>query len=73
MRLIAVYLVLMITGSLVAYGLGLVVEQPHLLGCPSTSPQTMASLTVFLAAYFINLWVAWQIAVRVTQPKEMAS
>jgi hypothetical protein len=27
------------------------------------------SLVVFLAMYFITLWVAWRIAVRMTTPK----
>jgi hypothetical protein len=28
-----------------------------------------ASLPAFLALYFLFLWVAWVIAVRITQPK----
>jgi hypothetical protein len=29
----------------------------------------VASLPAFLAMYFVFLWVAWVIAVRVTQPR----
>ena len=50
MRLIAYYVILMIAGDLLAYVIGLLVEYewgPH------------ASLIVFLALYFLFLWVAW--------------
>ena len=57
MSLLIVYVALMITGDLVAYGIGLVIEQ----NIPA------ASLPSFLAMYFAFLWVAWVIAVRITQ------
>ena len=63
MRLIAYYLVFMIAGDLAAYFIGLSVEYewgPH------------ASLIVFLALYFLFLWVAWVLAVRMTKPAEAA-
>ena len=59
MSLLVVYLVLMITGDLVAYGLGRIIENHW----PS------ASLPAFLAMYFLFLWVAWLIAVKITEPK----
>jgi hypothetical protein len=59
MSLLVVYVVLMITGDLIAYLIGLVIER--------TIPG--ASLPVFLAMYFLFLWVAWIIAVRITQPR----
>jgi len=59
MFLLIVYVVLVITGNLVAYVLGLVIER-NLPG---------ASLPSFLALYFLFLWVAWVIAVRITQPR----
>ena len=59
MSLIIVYVVLMITGDFVAYLIGLVIER--------TVPA--ASLPAFLAMYFLFLWVAWVIAVRITQPR----
>jgi len=59
MSLLIVYVVLVITGDLVAYALGLVIER----NLP------VASLPSFLAMYFLFLWVAWVIAVRITQPR----
>jgi hypothetical protein len=59
MSLLIVYVVLVITGDLVAYALGLVIER----NLPA------ASLPSFLAMYFLFLWVAWVIAVRITQPR----
>jgi len=59
MSLLVVYVVLMITGDFVAYLIGLVIER----NAPA------ASLPAFLAMYFLFLWVAWVIAVRITQPR----
>jgi len=59
MSLLIVYVALMITGDLVAYAIGLVIEQNV----------RAASLPAFLAMYFVFLWVAWVIAVRITQPR----
>jgi hypothetical protein len=59
MSLLIVYGVLMITGDFVAYFIGLMIER--------TVPG--ASLPVFLAMYFLFLWVAWIVAVRITQPR----
>ena len=58
MTLLAVYLALVIVGDLIAYAIGLVVER--------TVPT--ASLPAFLALYFLILWLAWVIAVRITAP-----
>jgi hypothetical protein len=59
MALLAVYVALMIIGDVVAYFIGLGIER--------TFP--VASLPAFLAMYFVFLWIAWLIAVRVTAPK----
>ena len=59
MGLLIVYVVLMILGDIVDYVIGLAVE--HFW------PQ--ASLPVFLVLYFVSLWVAWVLAVKLTQPK----
>jgi|SRR5262245_7123518 hypothetical protein len=59
MSLLIVYVMLVIAGDFVAYFIGLAIER--------TVP--VASLPAFLAMYFLLLWVAWVIAVRVTQPK----
>jgi hypothetical protein len=61
--LIIVYTVFMILGDIADYFIGLVVEHYW--------PQ--ASLTVFLVLYFVFLWLAWLIAIRVTAPKTAAS
>ena len=54
-----VYYVIMVVGDIADYLIGLVVE--------SIWPQ--ASLVVFLALYFVFLWLAWLLAVRVTEPQ----
>ena len=59
MSLLIVYIALMIAGDFVAYLVGLAIEQK----APT------ASLPVFLAMYFLSLWVAWVIAVRITRPR----
>ena len=59
MGLLVVYLVLMIIGNFVAYGIGLVIEK----NMPA------ASLPAFLFLYFLNLAVSWFIAVKLTEPK----
>jgi len=66
MILILWYLGFVIVGDIVAYLIGLLVERewgPH------------ASLVVFLALYFLSLWVAWLLAVRVTgsSPRRQAA
>jgi hypothetical protein len=63
MSLLAVYLALMITGDVIAYLIGLVIER--------TVPA--ASLPAFLGMYFLFLWIAWVIAVRVTEPRKAAT
>ena len=56
MSLLIVYLALMITGDIAAYLIGLVIERN-------------APAAAFLAMYFVFLWVAWIIAVRITAPR----
>jgi hypothetical protein len=63
MLLLVVYLVLMIMGDLVAYGIGRVIE----------SQWPAASLPAFLAMYFLFLWVAWVIAVKITEPRHKSA
>jgi hypothetical protein len=60
MVLIAVYLALMIAGDVLAYFIGLFVEQ----NWPT------ASLPFFLALYFLFLGVSWVIAVKITEPRK---
>ena len=59
MWLILVYLVFMIIGDIADYLIGTVVERVW----------PAASLPIFLLLYFFFLWLAWVIAVRVTEPK----
>ena len=60
MQLIIYYVVFMVAGDFVDYLIGLLVERVW--------PQ--ASLISFLLFYFVSLWVAWLLAVRMTEPKE---
>ena len=62
MMLMAWYVLFMVIGDLVAYGIGLLVEYEW---------GSEASLIVFLALYFISLWVAFLLSVRATKPKEV--
>jgi integral membrane sensor domain MASE1 len=56
MRLLAVYVVFVVIGDVLAYAIGRGVEHWS----------ATASLPVFLACFFIVFWAAWRLAVRVT-------
>jgi hypothetical protein len=56
MRLIAVYVLFVLAGCLIAFGAGEVAE--------IWSEQV--SLFVFLALFFGSLWAGWKLALRVT-------
>jgi hypothetical protein len=58
--LIAYYVAFMIAGDLAAYAIGLVTELEF---------GGYVSLIVFLALYFLFLWIAWILAVWLTKPK----
>ena len=60
MLLIVYFVVFMLGGSLSAYLIGLIVERAF---------GSYTSLIVFLALYFLSLWLSWLLAVRKTQPK----
>jgi hypothetical protein len=60
MWLLIVYVALVLVGDVADYMIGLGVERMW-------GPQ--ASLVVFLALYFVFLWVAWVVAVKITQPR----
>lgn len=64
MLLIIWYLALVAAGNALAYFVGLLVERQW---------GQYPSLVVFLAIYFVTLWVAWVIAVRLTQLKKAAA
>jgi cation transporter-like permease len=58
--LIVYYVVFMIAGDIAAYVIGLVTEREF---------GGQVSLIVFLALYFLFLWVSWLLAVWMTEPK----
>lgn len=64
MALIIWFLALVAAGDALAYFAGLLVEYQW---------GSYASLIAFLAIYFVTLWVAWLIAVRLTEPKKTAA
>jgi len=59
-QLIMYYIVFMIAGDLATYFIGLIVEREF---------GSHVSLIVFLVLYFASLWIAWLLAVRMTEPK----
>jgi cation transporter-like permease len=60
--LIVYYVIFMIAGDLAAYVIGLVTEREF---------GSEVSLIVFLALYFLFLWVAWVLAVWITKPRHV--
>jgi hypothetical protein len=60
MQLLAYYIAFMILGDLAAYAVGLVTERAF---------GSQASLIVFLLLYFLFLWIAWVLAVWLSEPK----
>jgi hypothetical protein len=57
--LLIVYVGMMLVGDVADYLIGLVVERMW---------GQQVSLIVFLVLYFVFLWIAWVVAVRVTEP-----
>ena len=62
MYLLLVYVGLVIVGDVIAYFIGLAIER--------MAPG--ASLLSFLGIYFLFLYLAWVIAVRITRPRTEA-
>ena len=60
MQLLVYYIGFMILGDLGAYFIGLITERAF---------GNQASLIVFLALYFLFLWISWILAVWLTEPK----
>jgi hypothetical protein len=60
MMLIVYYVIFVIAGDLSDYLIGLIVEREF---------GSQVSLLVFLALYFVILWLAWLFAVWMTEPK----
>ncbi len=62
MTLIIYYIALIVVGTIGSILISLWIEQ--------ISPSL--SMTVFLCLYFAILWLAWLLAVRLTEPKKVA-
>lgn len=62
MWLLAIYSLLMVAGDFLDYFIGLFIERVW----------PAASLPSFLGMYFLTLWLAWVIAVRLTKPRAAA-
>jgi hypothetical protein len=59
MYLLIIYVGLVLVGDIADYLIGLFVERMW---------GDQASLVVFLALYFVFLWLAWVVAVKITEP-----
>ena len=64
MTLLIWYLGLVAAGDVLAYFVGLFVEYQW---------GSNVSMIVFLAMYFMVLWVAWVLSVWITRPRETAA
>jgi len=62
--LLIIYVGLVLVGDVADYLIGLAVERMW---------GSQASLVVFLALYFVLLWLAWVAAVKITEPRRSAS
>jgi hypothetical protein len=63
MSLLIVYVIAIMVGDLLAVGVAEIVERYS----------EKASLGVFLALYFVVFWLAWRVAVRITEPRRSVS
>jgi hypothetical protein len=64
MNLLVVYIVCVVIGQSITIGIGLAIDRLY-------SPH--ASLIVSISMYFLVFWVAWRVAVRLTEPKAESS
>jgi len=60
MGLLVTYLVCLIVGQSITIGVGLSIDRYY---------SATASLPISLFMYFAMFWVAWKVAVRITEPK----
>jgi hypothetical protein len=60
MRLLLAFIICLIIGQSLSIGLGLLVER-------YSTPYT--GLVTFIAIYFAMFWLAWRLAVRITEPR----
>jgi hypothetical protein len=64
MTLLIWYIGLVAIGDVIAYFAGLAVERQF---------GSYPSMVAFIAMYFVVLWVAWQLSVRITAPRKEAA
>jgi len=64
MWVLLIYVVLMVIGDFIDYGIGTVVSHYW---------SDTASLPIFLGCYFFTLWLAWVIAVRIAEKFRLAT
>jgi uncharacterized membrane protein len=62
MWLLLTYAVLAVAGNAVIYFVGLAIE----------AAWPTASLPLYLLMFFVVLWLAWIVAVKITEPKQTA-
>ena len=60
MSLLVTYVVTVVVGQSIVIGIGLMVDRYYSSG---------ASLWVALSLYFLMFWLAWRVAVRLTEPR----
>ena len=60
MALLVTLIICVIVGQLFSIGLGLMVER-------YSTPYT--GLLTFMTSYFVMFWIAWRLAVRITEPR----
>ena len=64
MTLLIWYIGLVMIGDVVAYFAGLPVERQF---------GSYPSMVAFIVMYFVVLWIAWQLSVRITAPRKEAA
>jgi hypothetical protein len=64
MWVLLIYVILMILGDLLDFGIGAVVSKAY---------SDAISLPIFLACYFFTLWFAWVIAVKISEKLKLYS
>jgi hypothetical protein len=60
MVLLVTFIICVIVGQSLSIGLGLLVER-------NSTPY--AGLLTFIVSYFAMFWIAWRLAVRITEPR----
>lgn len=64
MSLLVAYILILAVAQSISVSLGLIVDRTY---------SSYGGLLVFIGCYFFMFWLSWQIALRVTAPKETAS